>query len=74
MSIYSPVSGDFAWRVSSKCDAGTCVGVARQGEFVIIGNTAEPGGPVSKFSLEKWSAFLAGVKLGDFDDLATPRG
>jgi hypothetical protein len=45
------------------------VGVARQGEFIIIGNTANPGAPVSRFTEQEWSAFLAGVKLGDFDDL-----
>ncbi len=51
------------------CDAGTCVGVARQGEFVVIGNTGDPGGPISKFTVDEWNAFLAGAKLGDFDDL-----
>jgi len=70
MSVYSAAPGNVAWRISSKCDAGACVGVARQGEFVVIGNTSNPDGPVSRFTIEKWSAFLAGVKLGDFDDLA----
>lgn len=70
MSIHSAVSGSVAWRISSKCDSAACVGVARQGEFVVIGNTSTPGGPISKFTAAEWSAFLAGVKLGDFDDLA----
>jgi len=65
----STASGNVAWRISSKCDFGTCVGVARQGEFVIIGNTSNPDSPVSRFTAEEWSAFLAGAKLGDFDDL-----
>lgn len=69
MSIYSATSGNVAWRVSSMCDNGACVGVARQGEFVIIGNTGDPEGLVSKFTVEEWSAFLAGAKLGEFDDL-----
>jgi hypothetical protein len=69
MSIYSAVPGDVAWRISSFCDAGTCVGVARQGEFVIIGNTADPDGFASKFTVAEWRAFLAGAKLGDFDNL-----
>jgi hypothetical protein len=46
------------------------VGVARQGEFIIVGNTANPQAPVTRFTAAEWSAFLAGVKLGDFDDLA----
>lgn len=70
MSIYSADSGDVAWRTSNVCDAGTCVGVARQGEFVVIGNTGDPHGPTTKFTVAEWNVFLAGAKLGDFDDLA----
>jgi hypothetical protein len=36
----------------------------------LIGNTSVPGGAVSEFSIEEWQQFLAGVKLGDFDELA----
>jgi hypothetical protein len=69
MSPYSAAPGDVAWHISSRCDAGACVGVARQGEFVMIGNTGDPQSPISKFTLAEWDAFLAGAKLGDFDDL-----
>jgi hypothetical protein len=58
------------WRVSSACESGACVGVARRGEIVLIGNTSNPEGPFSEFSLEEWRSFLAGAKLGDFDDIA----
>jgi hypothetical protein len=37
---------------------------------VLIGNTTDPEGPVSKFAMEEWRQFLAGMKLGDFDDIA----
>jgi len=70
MSSYSAASDDPSWRTSSVCDAGTCVGVARQGEFIVVANTANPGEGVSRFSRDEWRAFIAGVKLGDFDDLA----
>jgi hypothetical protein len=43
--------------------------VARDGEFIIVGNAADPMAAVSRFTAREWSAFLAGVKLGDFDDL-----
>lgn len=67
----SPVaSGDFDWRISSLCDSGACVGVARQGESVLVGNTSDPEVPVSRFTRQEWRAFVAGVKLGEFDDLA----
>ena len=69
MSIYPDVSEGPHWRTSRTCDGGACVGVARQGEFIVVGNTANPEAPVSRFTAQEWSAFLAGVKLGDFDDL-----
>jgi hypothetical protein len=43
--------------------------VARDGDFIVVGNTADPMAAVSRFTAREWSAFLAGVKLGDFDDL-----
>jgi hypothetical protein len=58
------------WKMSSACDSGACVGVARRGEFVVIGNTGDSRAPVSRFTVKEWNAFVAGVKLGDFDDLA----
>jgi hypothetical protein len=70
MSTSPAVSGGFDWRVSRLCESGACVGVAREGEFVMIGNTSSPEAPVSRFTSQEWSAFVAGVKLGDFDDLA----
>jgi hypothetical protein len=70
MSIYPEASGGFRWRTSRTCDGGACIGVARQGDFIVIGSTANPDIPVSRFTATEWAAFLAGAKLGDFDDLA----
>jgi hypothetical protein len=70
MSVNAPATGDFDWRISRTCDSGACVGVARRGEAVFIGNTSDPEGPVSEFTAEEWRQFLAGVKLGDFDGIA----
>lgn len=61
---------DLAWRVSRTCEAGACVMVARYGDSVYFGNTSDPDGPVYRYTREEWQHFLAGVKLGDFDDLA----
>lgn len=58
------------WRISRSCESGACVGVARQGEFILIGNTANPDNPTSRFTVQEWNAFILGVKSGDFDDLA----
>jgi hypothetical protein len=69
MSVNSAAPEGAGWRISSACDGGTCIGVARQGDFIIIGNTGSPQDGVSRFTRQEWEAFLAGVKLGDFDGL-----
>ena len=70
MSTFPEISGNIDWRKSRLCDSGACVGVARQNEYLLISNTSDPGGPVSRFTRKEWVTFLAGAKLGDFDDLA----
>lgn len=69
MSAYPASLGDVDWRISRTCESGGCVGVARQGDFVLVSSTSNPESPVSKFTVEEWREFLAGAKLGDFDDL-----
>jgi|HubBroStandDraft_1064217.scaffolds.fasta_scaffold923331_2 predicted secreted Zn-dependent protease len=70
MTMYQSAPGDLNWRASSTCDGGACVMVARHGDSVMFGNTSQPGGPVYVYTEAEWKEFLAGVKLGDFDDLA----
>jgi hypothetical protein len=70
MSVYPSAPGDISWRVSRTCESGACVGVARQGDSVVLGNTSQPDGPVQTYTTAEWKAFLAGAKQGDFDDLA----
>lgn len=70
MSIKGSSREDIDWHRSRTCESGACVGVARQGKSVLIGNTDTPKGPVAEFTTEEWRQFLAGVKLGDFDGIA----
>jgi Domain of unknown function (DUF397) len=63
-------AGDLKWYVSRTCDTGACVKVARKGAVVVIGNTGNPDGPFSEFTIEEWRQFLAGAKLGHFDEIA----
>jgi predicted secreted Zn-dependent protease len=69
MSAYASSPDKLQWRVSRTCESGACVGVASQGEFVFIKNTNHPEGPVSEFTTDEWRHFLAGAKLGHFDDV-----
>jgi predicted secreted Zn-dependent protease len=70
MSTYASAAENLDWHVSRTCDTGACIKVARKGEFVIIGNTNNPQGPFSEFTVDEWRQFLAGVRLGDFDEIA----
>ena len=69
MSENALVSEGIAWRISRTCDSGACVGVARRSESVLIANTNDPNGSVINFTTEEWCQFLAGAKLGDFDEI-----
>jgi hypothetical protein len=62
--------GNLDWQVSRTCDNGQCIKVARAGDFVMIGNTTQPNGPVGEFTVDEWRHFLTGAKLGDFDGIA----
>jgi hypothetical protein len=44
--------------------------VARQGENVLLSSSSQPDGPVNIYTRDEWREFLAGAKLGDFDDIA----
>lgn len=68
MPAYKTAPGDLDWRVSRTCDSGACVMVARDGEKVIFGNTTESGSTII-YTANEWREFIAGVKLGDFDDI-----
>jgi Domain of unknown function (DUF397) len=43
--------------------------VARHQDSVVLGNTTQPNGPTLACTGAEWKEFVAGVKLGDFDDL-----
>jgi hypothetical protein len=57
------------WTKSSASNsAGTCVEAAsvRAGE-ILVRNSNHPEGPLLSFTKAEWTAFLAGVKAGEFD-------
>ena len=54
------------WMKSSRCEANTCVEVARASDAVSMRNTVAPDVRLT-FSPESWRGFLAGVAAGDFD-------
>ncbi len=58
-----------AWRKSSWSTSpdNNCVEVARSVDEVALRDSKDPDGPVLRFSLDAWIAFVAGVRAAEFD-------
>jgi uncharacterized protein DUF397 len=64
------VNEDFSprlpWKRSSKCADSACLEVARFKGEILVRNSQRPAELV-RFTVAEWTAFTAGVKIGDFD-------
>jgi hypothetical protein len=58
--------GPLDWRKSRRCDSAHCVEVAVTAERVGVRDGKDPAGPALWFSVEEWTAFVEGVRAGDF--------
>lgn len=70
MSDYPSATSVLDWHVSRACESGACIKVARDGDFVIFGNTTAPKGNTYSYTVTEWKQFVIGVKQGDFDNVA----
>ena len=56
------------FRVSSFCNFGSCVEVGRSANgTVLVRDTKDDARQTLTFTDEEWTAFVAGVKAGEFD-------
>ncbi|TQS41845.1 DUF397 domain-containing protein [Cryptosporangium phraense] len=62
-SEFSPSS----WRKSRRSASINCVEVAETPSVIGVRDSKNPGGAVLRYPAAGWSAFLAGIKRGEFD-------
>ena len=56
------------FKISSYCSFGNCVEVGRSPEgSVVVRDTKDGAQEALTFTDEEWTAFVAGVKAGEFD-------
>ena len=56
------------WRkASASASNGACVEIAMLADGVAVRDSKDPSGPVLRYTLKEWDAFLAGAKAGEFD-------
>jgi hypothetical protein len=55
------------WRKSRMSGTSNCVEVAFAGSTILLRNSKDPSGPVLALSRDEWTAFLDGVRRGEFD-------
>lgn len=60
-------NGSAVWVKSSLCANGDCVEVAFDGEQVLVRESKNPSRPALRFEFDEWTAFLGGVRRGEFD-------
>lgn len=56
-----------AWRKSSASGSSGCVEVATTANEIFVRDSKNRSGAVLRFTSVEWRAFLAGVRLGEFD-------
>lgn len=55
------------WRTSSRSAYENCVEVRVHAEGAQVRHSRHTDGPVLTFTAQEWAAFLAGVRLAEFD-------
>lgn len=64
-------STDTPWRTAAKSGGGNCVQVARRDSVIMIADSKHPRGPVLRYTIQEFDAFLDGAKNGEFDDIVS---
>jgi len=54
------------WQKSSYCGSNACVEVAQTSQAVLVRDSKNPEFAPLTFTTDEWSAFLQGVRAGEF--------
>jgi hypothetical protein len=55
------------WRKSSLSAGGECVEVSMDTDYIAVRHSRDAAGAILTFTPGEWSAFVGGVRLGEFD-------
>jgi len=61
-----PTRQQAEWIRSSYCGSNACVEVATAQDKIMIRNSRRPDEPPLVFTAEEWTAFVLGVRAGEF--------
>jgi len=56
-----------SWRKSRRSATINCVEIAETPSVIGVRDSKDPSGPVLRYPVSTWAAFLGGIKLGEFD-------
>jgi hypothetical protein len=60
-----------AWQKATRSISnGACVEVAPANDMIAVRDSKNPNGAILFYTMDEWSAFVDGVKKGEFDQLA----
>ena len=58
------------WRKSEFCANSGCVEIAANDGAYFVRDSKDPDGPLLTFDHSEWTAFVSGVRAGNFDDVS----
>jgi hypothetical protein len=67
MNDFGKLATQFRKSSFSGASNPACVEVGFETSAVLMRDSKDRGGPVLRFTVEEWKAFVAGVKAGEFD-------
>jgi hypothetical protein len=58
-----------SWQISSYCNGGTCIQVARAGDIIYLGDSKDPEGPALTSTRQAWQHLIDNIKDNRFDHI-----